>query len=516
VNALLGKAHFRLSAVVAVVVSALMAAPVVAQTAELDSQPTGFLTATTGGMPANAWAGTSLATAKRLVTALPNAPRSRALRDLQFKVLVSQLVPPAADGSPPPSLFMRKVEKLAAMGEAESLNEMVRNAGGYADPAVASTVANALMLAGERHGACAVVRQWQLSEPFGARAQSACKLLDGDQTAARAANLASGQQVDGPALMAIDLMHTQVPANVLRNTQPAIVRALVGLKPLPIAGRIEIAERGEALAIIEATRLGDLYLEALRDGASLPPAIARRARMVAAARSASNPGEMVNSIAAAYGEARDSPLFPTIARASAAALINLPAQPQFANVAQEAMRGFLLLGAKLQTQAWIRLALGAVSNNARAIIALDRLVPLAAVAGLDEAKRLTVGEINRWYEVTRDDDAARAPLRGYLLLELLRSTGFDLPPKSTDLPDKPPGNARLLMPGTANLQALVNAAAAGRRAETALLAPIAAGETPLNELHPAAIATIVQALRQVGEDHSARLFAVETAIAYGL
>ena len=500
----------------AALVSLLMAAPVVVQGADLDGRPTGFLTATTGGMPANAWAGTPLATAKRLVTALPNAPRSRALRDLQFKVLVSQLTPPVPDGSPPPSLFTRKVDKLAAMGEAESLNEMVRNADAYADPAVASTVANALMLAGERHGACAIVRQWQLTEPFSGRAQAACRLLDGDAAAAQAANLASAQQVDGPALMAIDLTHAQVPASVLRNTQPAIVRALVALKPLPIATRIEIAERGEALAIIEATRLGDLYLEALRDGASLPPAIARRARMVAAARSASNPGEMVTSIAAAYGEARDSALFPTIARASAAALINLPAQPQFANVAQEAMRGFLLLGAKLQTQAWIRLALGAVSNNARAIIALDRLVPLAAVAGLDDAKRLTVGEINRWYEVTRDDDAARAPLRGYLLLELLRSTGFDLPPKSTDLPDKAPGNARLVMPATASLQALVNAAAGGRRAEAALLAPIAAGDTPLNELHPAAVATIVQALRQVGEDHSARLFAVETAIAYGL
>ena len=67
-----------------------------------------------------------------------------------------------------------------------------------------------------------------------------------------------------------------------------------------------------------------------------------------------NPTEMVNSIAAVYGEARGSPLFPTIARASAAGLLNLPAQPQFANVAQEAMRGFLLLGAKQQAQAWIR------------------------------------------------------------------------------------------------------------------------------------------------------------------
>src|SRR5262249_36986644 len=181
-------------AAAAALVAVLMVAPLDAQSVDFDSRPNGFLTETTGGMPANAWAGTSLATAKRLVTALPNAPRSRALRDLQFKVLVSQLTPPAPDGSPPPSLFRRKVEKLAAMGEAESLNEMVRNAGAYAEPAMAGTVANALMLAGERHGACAIVRQWDLGEPFSGRAQAACRPLDGDPTADRAANPASSPQ----------------------------------------------------------------------------------------------------------------------------------------------------------------------------------------------------------------------------------------------------------------------------------------------------------------------------------
>src|SRR5215470_5509083 len=120
---------------VGVAVLSLLAAPVWSQAANFDDKPTGFLTVQTGGMPADSWAGTSLATAKRLVLALPASPRSRALRDLQFKVLVSELAPPAPDGSPPPSLFARKVEKLAAMGEGENLNEMVRNAGAYSDPA---------------------------------------------------------------------------------------------------------------------------------------------------------------------------------------------------------------------------------------------------------------------------------------------------------------------------------------------------------------------------------------------
>ena len=155
----------RASLLAAGMLGLVVASPLFAQAVNFDDKPTGFLTVQTGGMPADAWNGTSLATAKQLVSALPAAPRSRALRDLQFKVLVSALTPPAPDGSPPPSLFARKVEKLAAMGEGESLNEMVRSAGGYADPAIATTAANAMMLAGERAGACSIARNWQLIEP---------------------------------------------------------------------------------------------------------------------------------------------------------------------------------------------------------------------------------------------------------------------------------------------------------------------------------------------------------------
>src|SRR5262249_33764747 len=81
-----------------------------------------------------------------------------------------------------------------------------------------------------------------------------------------------------------------------------------------------------ALAVIEATRLGDLYLEALREGAPLPPAMARRAELVAQARRASNPQEIVKSIVAVYRATRGSPLFPTLARASAARLPDPAAQ----------------------------------------------------------------------------------------------------------------------------------------------------------------------------------------------
>lgn len=530
----------RVSAAAAALGISLIALSATAQTTAFDDRPSGFLTARTGGMPPDAWSGTTLATAKRLVSALPAAPRSRALRDVQFKVLVSELSPPPADGSPPPSLFARKVDRLAAMGEAESLNEMVRAVGGYADPSIAATVVNSLMMAGEKESACLIVRAHALAEPFSRRADVACKVAGGDNAGAMAAaaalrgndpmlaklvEVAAGglppsaappTTLDGPAMVMLDLAYVQPPAAALKTTQPPLLRSLVAHRTLAMPTRLDIAERGEALAIIEASKLGDLYIEALRDGVVLPPAMARRARLVAAARRASSPQEVVDSIVAVYGESRGSSLFPTVARASAIGLMNLPAQPAFANVAQEAMRGFLLLGDKQRANAWTKLALTAAYNNARAMNALDRLMPLVAIAGIDDPKRLPAEEVNRWYEVMRQDDPARAPLRGNLLLELFRATGIDVPPGSTQLPEAPPAGARLVSPAPATMQALQAAASARRRAETALLASIAVGETPLVELHPAAVGAIVRALRQVGEDHVGRLFAVEAAIAHGL
>jgi hypothetical protein len=268
--------------------------------------------------------------------------------------------------------------------------------------------------------------------------------------------------------------------------------------------------------VIEATRLADLYVEAVRAGATLIPAMARRARLVAAVRAADNPKDLMPAIAATYADTKGSPLFATVARASASGLLNLPPKPEFANVAQEAIRGFLLLGDKQLTEAWTRLALKAAYDNARALDALDRLVPLIAVAGIDNPHHVPAEEINRWYELMLADDARAAPLRGNLMLELLRATGVEVPARSTDLPEEPPAGVRLVTPAVGTLQTLHSAADAHRRAEASLVAANAIGQTSLTDLHPAAVGAIVRALIAVGEGHAARLFAIETAIAHGL
>ena len=57
-----------------VLLTALIAGSVPAMADSIDDVPTGFLKPDTGGLPTNAWSGTSLGTAKKLVSALPAAP----------------------------------------------------------------------------------------------------------------------------------------------------------------------------------------------------------------------------------------------------------------------------------------------------------------------------------------------------------------------------------------------------------------------------------------------------------
>ena len=67
-----------------------------------------------------------------------------------------------------------------------------------------------MMMAGERQGACAIVRNWQLTEPFARRADAACRLL----RLARAARPFLSHRSAGWARrdVPLDLGHGQPPA----------------------------------------------------------------------------------------------------------------------------------------------------------------------------------------------------------------------------------------------------------------------------------------------------------------
>ena len=124
-------------------------------------------------MPPDAWSGTSLATAKRLVSALPAAPRSRALRDLQFKVLVSRAH--AAGGRRQPAAHPVRPQGRSAGRDGRGRKperDGAHRPAATSIPSIAAVVVNSLMMAGEKESACAIVRGHPLVEPFKRRPTS--------------------------------------------------------------------------------------------------------------------------------------------------------------------------------------------------------------------------------------------------------------------------------------------------------------------------------------------------------
>ena len=67
-------------------------------------------------------------------------------------------------------------------------------------------------------------------------------------------------------------------------------------------------------------------------------------------------------------------------RTFATGLLNLPAKPQFASVAPEALRAFLLLGDKKQAQTWMRLAVACVVMGAVVLAIRHWVGPWTAIA----------------------------------------------------------------------------------------------------------------------------------------
>ncbi|WP_323792991.1 hypothetical protein, partial [Nocardioides sp.] len=101
----------------------------------------GSLTPDSGGLRTDLWAGTPGPIALRLVALLPAAPDSRALRDLQRRLLLSS-GPAPADLPTEGALLVARAERLLAMGALDELAALALVAPGRDDePEIARVLA---------------------------------------------------------------------------------------------------------------------------------------------------------------------------------------------------------------------------------------------------------------------------------------------------------------------------------------------------------------------------------------
>lgn len=480
----------------------------------------GLVDTRSAGIPGWTWYGTSMADARALVLGLPSAPQSRVLRDLQFRLLTAGALPPRPDGAAP-ILFTLRVEKLAAMGEAENANELLRLGGGGEGPITSQLVTDALMRARQRDSACARVKNAveHLDKTWWRQAAIVCQLharqtdaaraeLDALRGQADATFIALASRIldggaapsvspteDGLLLALIDL--AGLPTPMTGADSPGVLRAAIENKAIPLARRVEIAERAERAGVTEPDRLAQFYGElsrGLKESAATSPT-AWRSVVFAQAQGATSNEQRVILAHRLYQVSYDTA--GSAIRALSSAIAAARPTPTHAEFAMSGFLAALTLERLDRAAEWFAAAQGGPAAQSADRVAL--LAPLAAIAGLSNRLPLDATLMER--------RAALRPRTALALHTVL--SGMNVASRDALAALAPGGRQDSSDPA---INALLAAAEAERFAETICRAVTLAGSTPLASLELEKVSAILRAFVKIKRPDLARSFALEYAL----
>lgn len=528
----------------------------VEQARPLDMEAIGLIEPGQGGLGADAWNGTARGVAERLVRDLPAPLASTPMRDMVVRLLASTLASPAGEGRA--SLTALRARKLGELGDAaraEALAERVPAR--ETDEGLLRATLDAAWLAGRNDEACTRARDAlaRSRHPEFQKSLMFCQALAGDrQRAEMGLTLLRDQGVPEDPLFVTLLLaqggdgrgvrldnaraltplgfamlraaKVAPPADLAQSDSPATLVALAGTEGIAPELRLAAAERAEAFGAFASADLAKLYAELPLTAAQLadPTAFARtdggargRAALFQAAKAAQG-GARLDALQRLWRHGRERGGYATLARASLDLLAEIGPSAEHAAHAPEAARAYLLAGRIDDAREWLRFANAARIGGGQA--EEDRhagLWVLAALAGLDWPVGDEARAFLAWREATGRADARAAPARVALAATLLAGIGH-LPPGGAfaAFPDTAPARAPIAMPHPAVWTALHQAAVAGRTAETIALAAQALGPEGPAGAAPQTLLAVFDALRAVGQDETARLMALEAAIAAGL
>jgi len=504
--------------------------------APVDNASIGIVEPVAAGLPADMWRGTDRATAVQLIEAMPGAPRSRILRDLQFRLLTMIAVPPLGANPPGKDFVAARIARLSDMGEVEAVGQMTQAAGPMSgDGAQRLNIENQLV-AGDVKSACNTPMAQNSPDPFWTKLMILCQVVAGQgaQAQLNVDLLRERGVADTGFYVAVDYAlgtrRTKPPANIgtdtlsqalLRavdpksggtlgeGTTPAQLRQIASNTAAPIGMRIDAAERGEALGVIDPRQLLELY-QAGADAQGLNAVVRKRAQAVRDALKAGDLAEKVKAMQAAFRAAEGSALFTTMARVLGEQLVKIYPEHKTAPMAADTTRAFLALNDFSRAVEWYYTVAGGATIDPQYEAPTVQLWPVMQLADNVGSIPWEPGFLPKWQ--AQNAKHPRLAQRAAVLAAMLRALGEPVDPNEFN----PPPAKGFAAPPQQVLARLSFAAQQGRVAETAALAVQAAGETSLTALAPQTLASIIQALRQAGQPDIARRFAVEVALAHAL
>ena len=501
------------------------------------------------GLGAELWAGSDRAEIASLIQALPARIDSAALHGLARRLLLTAGKAPG-NGAGDDSLIALRVAALATLGAVEDAAALLAAAGPREDdPVLARLGLDLALLRYDLPAACETVRAGvaRHPDPYWQKALAFCQAEAGERDQARlgAGLLREAKEEDAAFFALLDMMlgdgpekmpplsdpaplhlamlraaGKPVPAELLTDAKPALLRSIALSPNAGLEVRIEAAERAVAAQALDPKALADLYAKA---GAGAPPpddppkswTPQVRAALSRAAAGEQDLSARAGMLQRAWAEARERGGYEALVRA-ALPLIE-PMQPggRLGFFAEDAARAWLLAGQPARARDWAGIARREAEGNPRAARGAALLAPLIALAD-PKAPPWTDEAMARWQELQRDRDPERAPRRMALVFTLFDALGRPLPQKvwAALRGDLTPRQST--MPAPRVWQGMQAAAAEKRRGEAVLYALLAASASEDAWTNPQILQGVIRALRQVGLQADARALAVEAALAAGV
>jgi hypothetical protein len=484
----------------------------------VDPEAVGTLDAASGGFSAAMWSGTPRSTIQRLIGSVPAEIRSPVMRGLAERLLLTAAALPAADpgsaGDGAARSILGLVDAAKALIEASPTRSR--------DPELVRLYVENLLLANDLGGACAAAKRdaGKLVSHFWRRMTIFCQLLAGDSDGAQfGANiLAENPDADDkPFLAIVDMMEQKrparldslpsptplhlamlrsmnapLPADVVENAAPPILRA-IGISPnADLDLRLRAAERAALVGAIAVNRLAQIYMSIEFSESELNSALSTaeknwtprgRALLYRSARMQTVPTAKAAVIQKAFQLARQDGQLLLLMRLYRDILKEIPVSADLAWFAGEAAKGLLALGERDAARPWVTLLRERELRDQDARTARDRLWALAIMAGDDRYRVDDAESMSAWLNVLREEEPRRSPV---------------------------------LVPPPAFLPALEEAVRGGRQGESVLISILMLGSDGTLGAEASLLRDVIVALRTSGLETDGRTLALEAALVNGL